>query len=721
MLPRKSLLLLLVALTLLAAPVHAQQSNLTKTVTVTVINEKTGRPVNEAEVTLRKVFLGPKVKTTDAYGVVTFEVVPTGAVINVDVKGSFLSGLRAQSTSLRVSDQNAYTLSLSLKKEDKIVKVRVAEDEVNTPISGASVVLDGAVDMKTSSSITDGSGMVSFDVSLLDSKKSMALKISKPGYKPYKGMVEVNNETDSYLINASLKKDETAKTLRVSVVDEKNAPIVDASVTADLSLLDLSREVTDQSGIANLLLKSSGNFKVSVVHSNFEPADKQIAISKYSSDEVYTLAFQLKRKKSALRALTVTAYDQSTKKPIAGAMISVGTSAKLSGSNGTAKFEGVLTLGETGTITAVAPNYDERRINYIGGGDAYRYVSPNEDEVGIGLRKTATDVTLTIQVVDDETQRPVGNASVAVKSLSSGQLAFPSGLTGPKGEKTFKFKTAVNDNGTLRAMASASGYEPRWSDITPDFLQSSFEEKYFTIFLKKKKGIAQAEEKKFGPFPAGLTNWMSTGVHLKKGGSFRVQASGRITYNEEGTNATKEMSPAGHGYWTWFVLKAKIGTRLMDVGTEGGGYADEEGTIELGAPRTGTFYPEDAKGKSGTWTVYIFSKDAEQLTVATAPAEKINKSKEQLGFLKEVLGGDKIPNKTPEQVGTEVKAIVTDNNLQDVKKNYNFDEGIKNIQQYHEYFYNRVGQPSSNEIKKYQSFLSSMINELQVKIETKRL
>jgi hypothetical protein len=629
-----------------------------KKINLTVVNEITGKPVSEAQVTLTNVVVvsQPIVQTTDNFGKASFEVIPAGSVINVEVKGSFLSGLRNTTATIRVDEKESYALTISLRSSDKIINVFVSEDETNKPIPGAEVVLVAAKDTKDSRGITDASGKTIVEADLIDNTRMMALNISKNGYKPYKGKVQINSESNNYTVNAVMVKEEGVKTLKVTVVDEKNLPVVDASVTADLSLLELSRGSTNQSGMVDLALKSSGNYKVSVIHSNFEPEDKEITIQKYGSQDVYTLEFQLKRKKSTLRDVKVYVYEVSTNKPIPNAFVDATASAGTTNSNGIVYLPNIVKLGESGSLTVSATNFETRTKTYIGGGEGYRYSPPIADEVWIGLNRTAIENTLTIQVLSDATNRPIGNAAVSVKTLSSGKLIF-SGLTGASGEKTFKIKTQTNDNNTFRVMAHATGYEDRWSDITPDFMQSAFEQKYYTIFLKKKQGPSEAEEKKYGPFSVGMSEWVSTGLSIKKGSSFRVELTGKITYVEAGTNETREINPDGHGHWSWWALQARIGTQTIIVGTKGGGYASQDGVIELGAPRTSTIYPEDAKDKSGTWSVYIYARDAIQSATAEAPAEKIKQAKEKLGFLKTVFEGDKIPNKDPEQIAQEVKAV----------------------------------------------------------------
>ncbi len=111
--------------------------------------------------------------------------------------------------------------------------------------------------------------------------------------------------------------------------------------------------------------------------------------------------------------------------------------------------------------------------------------------------------------------------------------------------------------------------------------------------------------RKYGPFAVPWGSWFSTGAQIKKGESFSVKATGAYRSVNQNTDV-KTCGPDGCGPWRFFVLKAKIGTQMMDVGSSGGGTADQDGMIELGSPRGGTFLKEDAGNCTGSLSAEIW-------------------------------------------------------------------------------------------------------------------
>ena len=87
----------------------------------------------------------------------------------------------------------------------------------------------------------------------------------------------------------------------------------------------------------------------------------------------------------------------------------------------------------------------------------------------------------------------------------------------------------------------------------------------------------------------------------KKGSTFRVEASGVLIVENPEPRGQKEFTPEGGGDWGWYKLSVRIGKNVIPVGRNRGGIAPEEGDIELGAPRSQTVYPDDAKGVNGTY------------------------------------------------------------------------------------------------------------------------
>jgi hypothetical protein len=111
--------------------------------------------------------------------------------------------------------------------------------------------------------------------------------------------------------------------------------------------------------------------------------------------------------------------------------------------------------------------------------------------------------------------------------------------------------------------------------------------------------------KKYGPFAVPWGSWFSTGVVIKKGEGFSVKATGAYRSVNQNTDV-KTCGPDGCGPWRWFVLKAKIGSQMMDVGSDGGGTAASDGTIEFGSPRGSEFRADDAGNCTGSLSVELW-------------------------------------------------------------------------------------------------------------------
>lgn len=207
-----------------------------------------------------------------------------------------------------------------------------------------------------------------------------------------------------------------------------------------------------------------------------------------------------------------------------------------------------------------------------------------------------------VQVFDAQTNLPISGASVRINDYS-GTAVSSAGVTNMSGESNITIP--VNQiNNSLRVTASATGYEERWSDIPAGRMQPVRETMVYPVYLiKKTTDVTSDEIKKYGPFTIIPGKWTSTGLRLKKGKGVSVTASGTWKYTE-GTMA--EFGPGGGGYWRWWVLKAKVGDEMFDVGRDGMAIFSGGGNLELGAPATNKMGNPEEKTLSGAYIAYIF-------------------------------------------------------------------------------------------------------------------
>jgi hypothetical protein len=106
-----------------------------------------------------------------------------------------------------------------------------------------------------------------------------------------------------------------------------------------------------------------------------------------------------------------------------------------------------------------------------------------------------------------------------------------------------------------------------------------------------------------GVFIVTSKDWLSTGVAVQKGDGVRVVAEGEFVSQSD---PKFKFGPGGGGYWVWWVLKTKVGKQMQDVGTKGSMYIQEDGSLELGAPRVGRFFESDAMDLGGFFRVHVF-------------------------------------------------------------------------------------------------------------------
>jgi len=269
--------------------------------------------------------------------------------------------------------------------------------------------------------------------------------------------------------------------------------------------------------------------------------------------------------------------------------------------------------------------------------------------------------------------------------MAGGEIGKNSANT--KGEATFSLTPAQLNNSTIRVVAEATDYEEKWSDITPSFLNTDEQQKYYTVYLKKKTGSVVSGEKKYGPYTITAAGWQSTGLYIKKGGSFRVEATGNIRHKDD-TRPNGGHDPDGKGaenYWNWWVMSSKIGNeRVREVGSKGSGGTTAGGILELGVPRAGADFIEADRSRVGSFTVYVYSKDVIEETNNVAPPpikkneksinwtdEQIAKAMIQIDFLKR-MASFKEQDRTLNDQYIEVRKIAQE-------YSFNFDACRENL------------------------------------------
>ncbi len=470
------------------------QKGLKKHIDITVLDASTGRPLDGAVVILKGLF--KETRTTNIEGKASFDIVvlSNNLTLSLEVSdGEIISGHSKYKGNFQITgDRDNYSRVVSLKSSYNRINVSVIDDKQRRGVADAKVTLGGSRDGKNDVNSTDGNGNVSFDVLLIDNYKTVTVTIVKDGFEAFTTTVDMNYKISQYTVNAILITDKYSKTIKVSVMDEKGDPVPEATLAAEgPGFNDFARGSTDQSGVVSLLVKSSGEYIVSLKHDNFEQAaDQKVTVNRLGDINEYTLSFQLKRKKGKLRNLTVRVFDEKDHTPVPKASVDVrSVTSTLSGGitndMGLANLSNVLALGEDGKVTVNANGYEPATNSYIGGGDNYRYSPPLEDDLTIYLKKRDDgDIKFTVLALDKNTDQPISNASILISDNASANIT-PIDATNSKGEVQFDISGKYLNNTPFRVKARANGYMEQWSDVTADFLKGGNErDKIFTVYLQ---------------------------------------------------------------------------------------------------------------------------------------------------------------------------------------------------------------------------------------------
>lgn len=686
-----------------------------KTIHVTVTDAATGKTIEGAKVTYKGMFTS-KTETTDAGGQATIQLTmvsrsSTGSLIVTD--GEMISSHSTSKTTIVLLDnQDYYDVKVSLLSNYKIVAVAVNDKE--GAVMNAKVSLKGAKMPRDETGLTSGNGTAELQALLIDNSKTLPVIVEKDGYVTYKGSITITQKIQRYTINVNLERDPNVKTLRVTLTaSDDNLPIPEASIEATgPTVNDYYTGYSDANGFANIAIKTGGEYTININHNKFKPVTQKMMINRYDDKEIPPISLRLERKETGNKRVgfIVTVFTQSegAQKPVPDAQVTVEQYKMITGTDGKADFGKVFYVGNVLNIHVKAKNYEEYSNKYTIENDR-RYTEKESFESWVILKYKREEMKMLVQVLDEKTNRPIGNASVTLKT-NTGKVIDFGVLTNARGEAPFSIRTAdLADVTGLKVTANAAEYQERWSDVPISMTTSDLG--MYTIFLKKKEAQKEAGEKMYGPFTIPPGTWVSTGLSLKKGQSFRVEASGIIQYKDP---PNTQNTPDGGGYWGWWQLKGMIRDQLIFLGSKGGGTANQDGMILLGAPATTKMGHAEEKALEGHYTVYVFSKYAVEDKAASASRnENLDNAKKDLEFIQMLQAKGKIPNRSPVEIGQEVRRIIMVYNLP-----VDYDICAKEIRVFHEYFYNRMGEPTEAERVRYDFCLESMANSLKKKIGT---
>lgn len=564
---------------------------------------------------------------------------------------------------IQISSDNSYSITAPLISGEVRFQVKVIEENTGMALPFATVII------RTSEGVfkgeTDASGNTIIDIEQTTKAGNVSIEASKNGYEPSQYGLTMVRDTRSYQASLSLSLKAGAKLLRVFVADEKGKAIQDASVAAQVEgMMNLAKGVTDATGMTTLVCEGTGKYSVKVTHSNFLPLEKDIFIDKYSDQNEYGLAIDLKKKtgdeEAYLRPLTVTVLNMKTKKPVSNATVFIENHDATTSTSGVVHFPNAYAFGSTGHVKVSAKGYNDGEITFTAGGEKYKVSPSREDEVTIYINKTRPDqIFLMIEVMDYESNRPIRNAAVTVSNRSN-KVIMSGKPTNIRGDTKAAISGEELDNAPFHVKASADKYEPNRSDITADFLNLPNDTIVFTIFLRPTSGTAKKGEHIYGPFGVNSGKWAPTGIYFKKGDYFRVEAKGYFTAKDG-----SHIGPEGGGYWMWWTLAGQIGSQRYSLSKSGGGEVTQDGYLELGTPRglgSKEFVKEDVENLAGELEVYVYSTGGTQ-----ADKKLYDQASTDLNWLKRIRDNDRTairPNE-PNFVKQQMRYIISKYHLQE--------------------------------------------------------
>ncbi|MDB5231277.1 MAG: hypothetical protein JWN76_2082 [Chitinophagaceae bacterium] len=702
-----------------------QQPNPVKRITVKVVNVNTGNPVKDAEVSFKGLLL-KKTKRTDSEGKVTYDVPLLGESQIIDIQVKNPASEKDYTTSVTlVKTRDSYEVSASLAlKVTKKLTVTVT-DQINNSVGGARV------EIGHTAGYTQENGIVVFEeIAINGNYEVLPVSVVKPGFSSYKSTITFDQTIDQYNVSAQIINEKGYKKIRVhAIARDDGKPIAGALINAIGKNNSYSGQ-SDENGIANLSITSPDDFEVVIKHAVFWEESRLVSIKQVDDDKSYALEFSMRRKEPQAGGKLIVHVIDEDSKPINGVTVELPGDKGLlwtgvTGADGAVEFHHNLKQGDKHSIHVRKAGYKSKTKAFTVGSFLLKDV---QDLEYIVLEKGIQGkVQFVAQVFDHATNKPIALADVGIQAIN-GNAESDVAQTNSKGEASLYLYEGEVENNSLRLMAMAQNYERKWSDIPPGLLQAtSAGKRYLQIYLDKKKSPANPEEKYYGSYKVNLSSWVPTGVHVKKGSNFRVDAGGFLYNPNAGTGVSKEIHPDGYGYWNWYVLSVRIGKNLIPVGRQGTGNAPEEGDIELGAPRSQNIFPGDDKDVTGDWNVKLYATDAVQTkpnnsaTGSEPPGKKLEEAKKDLEFLNSVLKGGRIDGwLDPSMIQREVRRIIYKYGLNPLDPAEE-EQCMKAIEAHYKYLNTMITPPSDAEIKMYYTCVQQVYDELKSKMDKKEM
>ena len=399
------------------------------TLTVEVLDQATNAPVAGASVTVRDSDTGENVATgaTTADGTFTTGTLAGGDYyVEVTADGYYPSSYNW----VYVSGDTSTTVWLEPRIPGTLT-VEVLDQATNAPVADASVTVSywdettyETIIVATGTTGTDGT----FTTASLEGRVySVAARAD--GYYDGGTGVRVNGDTSTTV----WLEPRIPGTLTVEVLDQAtNAPVADASVTVrDYNTWEVvTTGSTDADGMFTTSTLAGGDYYVEVTADGYFGGGDWIHIS---GDMTTTVTLEPR----IAGTVTITVADALTNAPIANVRVEISSWDARAGVIGT-------TDGNGKFISGVLPggdyNVTVRADGYFATGNSFRLSGDMDRPLTIEPQVSGR---LTIRVLDEASQDPVGSAMVTVRSYET-FVVVASGTTDPDG--TFVTGTLPGDH-----------------------------------------------------------------------------------------------------------------------------------------------------------------------------------------------------------------------------------------------------------------------------------
>lgn len=361
----------------------------------------------------------------------------------------------------------------------------------------------------------DGSATIAAELMSAASVERFSVQVSKPGYKEFTGVVNINNKSGQAVGTTTeevvwLDKAPAGTSIvqvKVTVLDSQtNNGVPDTEVILDGP--EYKTATTDNSGVVTISVKEKGSYVVKLSHENYWPTkDTEIHVLPKGAEPE---PFRLIRKPTKDAAgdsieVTVLAQEHADAKdkprPLKNAAVSDGRQTTMTDAAGKATLRGAYALDHTVTVTAdnYEPSTQRVRINKpmfsAATGRATFILKPalNDD----------TPLRLIVEVVDD-LGKPVSGAGV--EFFYQGRSLYMKD-TDEKGERDFRSSDTSVPLAELRKGITLDVYVDKKKvvenrHVPADLLQPSIVARRFQVAVPRdwsalRKSIEALEPKVF--------------------------------------------------------------------------------------------------------------------------------------------------------------------------------------------------------------------------------